>query len=59
MFYLGTAAADGQPYIQYRGGPPGFLNGIDDRTLGFTDFGSNRQHVTLGNLSESPRGFSS
>jgi len=57
MFYLGTATADGQPYVQYRGGPPGFLKVLDDRTLGFADFGGNRQYVTLGNLSENPRAF--
>ena len=52
MFYLGTANAEGQPYIQYRGGPPGFLKAIDERTLGFADFGGNRQYVTPGNLSQ-------
>jgi uncharacterized protein len=57
MFYLGTANAVGQPYIQYRGGPPGFLKAIDKRTLGFADFGGNQQYVTLGNLSENPRAF--
>src|SRR3954449_9348599 len=57
MFYLGTATAAGQPYIQYRGGPPGFLKVIDDHTLGFADFGGNRQYVTLGNLSENPKAF--
>src|SRR3954447_19586668 len=57
MFYLGSATADGQPYIQHRGGPPGFLKVIDDRTLGFADFGGNRQYVTLGNLSENPKAF--
>src|SRR5436190_15432927 len=57
MFYLGTANADGQPYIQYRGGPPGFLKVIDDHTLGFADFGGNQQYVTLGNLSENPKAF--
>ena len=57
MFYLGTANAEGQPYIQYRGGPPGFLKAIDKRTLGFADFGGNQQYVTLGNLSENPRAF--
>ena len=57
MFYLGTATADGQPYIQYRGGPPGFLRVIDDQTLGFADFGGNRQYVTLGNLTENPQAF--
>ena len=57
MFYLGTANADGQPYIQYRGGPPGLLKVIDDRTLGFADFGGNRQYISLGNLSENPKAF--
>jgi uncharacterized protein len=57
MFYLGTATADGQPYIQYRGGPQGFLKVIDERTLGFADFGGNRQYVTPGNLSENPKAF--
>ena len=52
MFYLGTANGEGQPYIQYRGGPAGFLKVIDDQTLGFADFGGNRQYITLGNLSE-------
>jgi predicted pyridoxine 5'-phosphate oxidase superfamily flavin-nucleotide-binding protein len=57
MFYLGTANAQGQPYIQYRGGPPGFLKKIDEHTLGFADFGGNRQYITLGNLSENPKAF--
>jgi uncharacterized protein len=57
MFYLGTASADGQPYIQYRGGSPGFLKVLDEHTLGFADFGGNRQYITLGNLSENPRAF--
>lgn len=57
MFYLGTASAEGQPYIQHRGGPPGFLKVLDDKTLGFADFGGNRQYITLGNLSENPRAF--
>lgn len=57
MFYLGTATADGQPYIQHRGGPTGFLKVIDERTLGFADFGGNKQYLTLGNLSENPKAF--
>jgi uncharacterized protein len=57
MFYLGTANAEGQPYIQYRGGSPGFLKVLDDRTLAFADFGGNRQYITLGNLSENPKAF--
>ncbi|VTR96841.1 pyridoxamine 5 -phosphate oxidase : Pyridoxamine 5'-phosphate oxidase-related, FMN-binding OS=Blastopirellula marina DSM 3645 GN=DSM3645_14815 PE=4 SV=1: Pyridox_oxidase [Gemmata massiliana] len=57
MFYLGTATADGQPYIQHRGGPTGFLKVVDERTLGFADFGGNKQYLTLGNLSENPKAF--
>lgn len=57
MFYLGTANADGQPYIQYRGGSPGFLKVVDEKKLGFADFGGNRQYITLGNLSENPKAF--
>ena len=57
MFYLGTASASGQPYIQYRGGPKGFLKVIDAHTLAFADFGGNRQFISTGNLSENPRVF--
>ena len=57
MFYLGTASAEGQPYIQHRGGSPGFLKVVDDKTLAFADFGGNRQYITLGNLSENPKAF--
>ena len=57
MFYLGTSNAEGQPYIQHRGGAPGFLKVVDDQTLGFADFGGNRQYITLGNLSENPKAF--
>jgi predicted pyridoxine 5'-phosphate oxidase superfamily flavin-nucleotide-binding protein len=57
MFYLGTANAEGQPYIQHRGGSPGFLKVLDEKTLGFADFGGNRQYITLGNLSENPKAF--
>jgi predicted pyridoxine 5'-phosphate oxidase superfamily flavin-nucleotide-binding protein len=57
MFYLGTANAEGQPYIQYRGGSPGFLKVVDETTLGFADFSGNQQYITLGNLSENPKAF--
>ncbi len=57
MFYLGTANGEGQPYMQYRGGSPGFLKVIDQKTLGFADFGANRQYITLGNLAENPKAF--
>ena len=56
-FYLATANAAGQPYIQHRGGPPGFLKVLDESTLGFADFSGNRQYITTGNLSENPRAF--
>ena len=54
-FYLGTASASRQPYIQHRGGPPGFLRVLDDRTLAFADFRGNRQYVSIGNLAENDR----
>ena len=53
--FLATASADGQPYVQHRGGPPGFLRVLDDTTLAFADFAGNRQYVTLGNLAENPK----
>jgi len=56
-FYLGTASADGQPYIQHRGGPPGFLKVLDDKTLAFADFRGNRQYITAGNLAENPKAY--
>jgi uncharacterized protein len=55
--FLGTASADCQPYIQHRGGPPGFLRVLDDKTLGFADFAGNRQYITLGNLTDNPKAF--
>jgi uncharacterized protein len=57
MFYLGTANAEGQPYIQYRGGSPGFLRVVDSKTLGFGDFAGNRQYISLGNITENPKAF--
>lgn len=54
-FFFATATADGQPYIQHRGGPPGFLKPLDEKTLGFADFGGNRQYVSVGNLAENDR----
>jgi len=54
-FYLATASKDGQPYVQHRGGPPGFLRVIDETTLAFADFAGNRQYITTGNLAENPR----
>lgn len=54
-FFFATASAAGQPYVQHRGGPPGFLRALDAGTLAFADFGGNRQYITVGNLSENPR----
>ena len=56
-FYLATASADGQPYIQHRGGPKGFLRVMDETTLAFVDFAGNRQYITAGNLAENDRAF--
>jgi len=53
--YLATASADGQPYIQHRGGPKGFVKILDGRTLAFADYSGNRQYISQGNLSENPK----
>jgi hypothetical protein len=53
--YLATASADGQPYIQHRGGPKGFVKILDGKTLAFADYSGNRQYITQGNLSENPK----
>jgi hypothetical protein len=53
--FVGTANGAGQPYIQHRGGPPGFLRVLDERTLAFADFRGNRQFITQGNLAENPK----
>ena len=49
-FYLATVSETGWPYVQHRGGPPGFLKVLDEATIGFADFRGNRQYVSLGNL---------
>ena len=49
-FYMATVSETGWPYVQHRGGPPGFLRVIDDRTLAFADFRGNRQYISAGNL---------
>ncbi|MBS0525222.1 MAG: pyridoxamine 5'-phosphate oxidase family protein [Proteobacteria bacterium] len=54
-FFFATASADGRPYIQHRGGPPGFLKTIGSHTLAFADFAGNRQYITLGHLEENDR----
>jgi predicted pyridoxine 5'-phosphate oxidase superfamily flavin-nucleotide-binding protein len=54
-FFLATANAENQPYIQHRGGPRGFLKVLDEHTVGFADFAGNRQYITLGNLAENSK----
>jgi predicted pyridoxine 5'-phosphate oxidase superfamily flavin-nucleotide-binding protein len=56
-FYLGTASVDGQPYIQHRGGPKGFLKVLDEHRLAFADYRGNRQYISVGNLNENDRAF--
>lgn len=55
--FFATASADGQPYIQHRGGPAGFVHVLDKSTLAFADFSGNRQFITQGNLSENPKAY--
>jgi predicted pyridoxine 5'-phosphate oxidase superfamily flavin-nucleotide-binding protein len=54
-FYMATVSESGWPYIQHRGGPPGFLKVLDDKTLGFADFRGNRQYISLGNVATNNR----
>lgn len=56
-FYFSTASADGQPYIQHRGGPKGLLKVLDKQTLAFADYAGNQQYLTQGNLSENARAY--
>jgi predicted pyridoxine 5'-phosphate oxidase superfamily flavin-nucleotide-binding protein len=53
--YLATASADGQPYIQHRGGPKGFIHVLDKHTLAFADYKGNQQFISEGNLTENPK----
>jgi uncharacterized protein len=53
--FLATANTECQPYIQHRGGPPGFLHVLDEQTIGFADFAGNRQYITQGNLADNPK----
>lgn len=55
--YLATANAAGQPYIQHRGGPKGFIRALDEHTLAFADFAGNRQYITTGNLAENDQAY--
>jgi predicted pyridoxine 5'-phosphate oxidase superfamily flavin-nucleotide-binding protein len=54
-FYIASVSETGWPYVQFRGGPPGFLRVLDDDEIGFADFRGNRQYVTAGNLTVNPR----
>ena len=53
--FLATASAGGQPYVQHRGGPPGFVGALEDHTLALVELGGNRQYITAGNLAENDR----
>jgi predicted pyridoxine 5'-phosphate oxidase superfamily flavin-nucleotide-binding protein len=53
--FISTVNADGQPYVQHRGGPAGFLKVLDDHSLGFADFKGNGQYISIGNLRDNPR----
>ncbi|MDX8461187.1 pyridoxamine 5'-phosphate oxidase family protein [Mesorhizobium humile] len=55
--FLATANAEGQPYIQHRGGPAGFLKVLDEHMIGFADFSGNRQFITQGNLEDNDQAF--
>jgi predicted pyridoxine 5'-phosphate oxidase superfamily flavin-nucleotide-binding protein len=55
--YLATASADGFPYVQHRGGPPGFLKVLDERTIAFANYAGNSQYISLGHLAENDRAF--
>jgi len=54
-FYMATTNEDGWPYLQFRGGPEGFLKVLDDTTLAYADFGGNKQYITTGNLRQNDR----
>jgi len=54
-FYMASVSETGWPYVQHRGGPPGFLKVLDDKTLGFADFRGNRQYISLGNTAANDR----
>lgn len=54
-FYIASVSETGWPYVQFRGGPPGFLRVLDQRTLGYADFRGNRQYITTGNVARNDR----
>ncbi len=55
--FFATANSEGQPYIQHRGGPAGFLHVLDERTIAFADFAGNRQYITQGNLADNAKAY--
>jgi predicted pyridoxine 5'-phosphate oxidase superfamily flavin-nucleotide-binding protein len=55
--FFATANSQGQPYIQHRGGPAGFLHVLDERTIAFADFAGNRQYITQGNLADNAKAY--
>ena len=56
-FYRATSSKDGQPYIQHRGGPKGFLKVLDEHTLAFADYSGNKQYISIGNLAENDQAY--
>lgn len=54
-FYMASASLDGQPYMQHRGGPAGFIKTLDEQHIAFADYPGNKQYISLGNISENPR----
>ena len=54
-FYMATVSETGWPYVQHRGGPPGFISVLDKETIGFADFRGNRQYISVGNLQKDDR----
>lgn len=54
-FYMATVSETGWPYVQHRGGPPGFLKVVDEQTLAFADYSGNRQYISVGNLAVEKR----
>lgn len=54
-FYQATTSEDGWPYVQFRGGPQGFVKILNDRTIAYADFRGNRQYLSVGNLNDNNR----
>src|ERR1700677_5127734 len=56
-FYMATVSESGWPYVQHRGGPPGFIRVLDEKTLAIPDFRGNREYISTGNLAKVERGL--